>query len=264
MILENSIIKGSSKVIDLSSEEVEDLYVYQDGMLTDDYTFENGILTFDNINGNIELKTVYTKYKYNLQSYYPLSSSLLDESTIKKFGDLMTQQTVTPYYENEALLVNGIGLRTISGNNTIPDDFTIIIDYKPNELNEYYHHIWGIWLGENTTTSYNSLSHRSSALQIQNGTSIASTTENILTVGNWHRLIVTGTSTQWNLYINGQKVANTTTTFNKKEGYFYVGKNIESSVFMEGEPSINGYIKNLRIYNTILSQTDIAILGNTK
>lgn len=138
-----------------------------------------------------------------------------------------------------------------------------MIDFYPTQTDSNWHHIWGIWNGINTSSSYNSLSYNSYNFQIQNGLIKGETTTSPMKLNTWHRLVVTNDSTKWNLYLDGNLLTSAATATDKKTGYSYVGENI-SNTGLDGEPSIVGYIKNLRIYNTPFTSNDIKLLGNTK
>lgn len=145
----------------------------------------------------------------------------------KYYGDFVTRSSTTLSHSANGALINSVGLKTKSNEHILPEQFTIIIDFKPISLDNNYHHIWGIWQGINTATNYNSLSYKSTQLQIQNGT----------------------------------LATKLTSTFSRKVGYIYIGENISQSN-LDGEPVINGYLKNLRIYDAILSEDDIEKLSN--
>lgn len=259
---QTSIIKGRDLILDLSNESIKELSISINDQETTNYTLENNILTINNVSGNIKIINVYGKYQNNLESYYPLTSTLNDESTTKRYGNLITQKEVTILY-GDGLHVDGTGLRTESNNHTLPDKFTIMIDFYPTETDTNWHHIWGIWNGINTVTSYNSLSYNSYNFQIQNGLIKGEITTSPMKLNTWHRLVVTNDSTKWDLYLDGNFLTSAATATDKKTGYFYVGENIGYDG-LDGEPSIVGYIKNLRIYNTPFTSNDIKLLGNTK
>ena len=82
-------------------------------------------------------------------------------------------------------------------------------------------------------------------------------------LNQWNRLIVTNDQNKWNLYLDGNFLVSADSQTDKKTGYFYVGENI-SQEGSNGEPSIAGYIKNLRIYNTNFTENEIKLLGTTK
>ena len=257
---QNTILEGDTLSVTLPS--IEDIYVFINEEQTTNYTYENNVLTIPNVIGNIKITTVYSKYVNNLESYYPLTSTLTDESTTKRYGDLITQREVIILY-GDGLRVDGTGLRTQTNNHTLPDNFTIMIDFKPTATDSNWHHIWGIWSGVNSPTSYNSLSHFSNNFQIQNGQVKGETSTSPMKLNQWNRLIVTNDQNKWNLYLDGNFLVSADSQTDKKTGYFYVGENI-SQEGSDGEPSIVGYIKNLRIYNTNFTENEIKLLGTTK
>ena len=79
-----------------------------------------------------------------------------------------------------------------------------------------------------------------------------------MNTNEWYRIVVTGNSTDWNLYINGSKKYSVSDRVKFKGHCLSIGRAYPTSSYSNG--AIDGNIRNCAIYNRVLSDEEISSL----
>ena len=199
-----------------------------------------------------------------LISYWPLKSNLENMITGSEYGDFVAgNDASTMTFENESVVIgNNIGLKSEVTSCKLPAEFTFCVDAKFNTLPSSKYVLFG--LSSNASSSFYRSSTANNVIwvwdtgtefNINNGIYGNSSKSVGITTNEWYRIVVTGDSTGWNIFINGNNVHNREGYNQISGGNLSLGKGYPTSSY--SGYSMDGYLKNCAMYNRVLTTEEI-------
>ncbi len=222
--------------------------VFFDGNIADAQVF-NRVLSEEEVTDLYEKKNI----ENGLVGFWPLSKGANDISGYGNHGTLSGAQKI-----GEAANFDGTG-NFISIPNVISGDNTHTISFWINPLA-----FGDVWMDMGADNGYSFIQTTSSALYIGYSPTSSSSYRiynHNFELNTWYHILITKTSSgnNLNVYVNGQLLTNYSGSVGDMNtgSTIFLGKFHTSSAY-----DINGKISNLRIYNRVLSATEIEQLYN--